>query len=301
MAGIADQLSATNSQRADDCPAPLSCTDVLAAFEAQSKRWAIEFGSRRIVGRTWGEGPPVYFLNGINGTHSLFAFVAWLFREQYRCVLFDYPGRSTAANAGRVPMTVKDFAAALDAVADLHRDDAYALFATSFGSLVALTAMLDRPQRISRAVLQGGFARRTLSRMERLLIRAFSRAPGQYRRLPLRRLVQKHNHRAWFPPFDAVRWDFLLDNTGSVPIADVAERAAVIRETDLRPLLPKITQPILLIRSEGDGIVAEACHHELENGLPNARSEWLSHSGHIPAVTHPHRLAKLVREFVGGP
>jgi pimeloyl-ACP methyl ester carboxylesterase len=235
----------------------------------------------------------------MGGTCELFAFVVWLLRDEFRCVVFDYPSR--ASRRGRSRVSTRDLRDALFTAADLHGDGRISLFGASFGSLVALEALLAAPERIESAVLQGGFARRRLSSLERLLIRLFAAAPGRMSRLPLARVVQRQNHRPWFPPFDPSRWDFLLENTGSVPIADVAERAAMIRDTDLRGRLAEITRPVLLIHSEGDGIVAEECHRELECGLPHARSERLVQCGHIPMVTHPHRLAKLVREFVSSP
>ena len=298
MAATSDQLRPPKAAELDDCPAPLSCRDVLAAFDAHSRRWTIEAGPRKVSGRTWGDGPPLYFLNGLGGTHAGFAFLLWLLREEFRCVVFDYPSRETNADRKPTALTAGGFADTLFAAADSHGDRTFSLFASSFGCLVALSAMLKRPERIERAVLQGGFACRNLSRIERLLIRLCLRVPGALRRLPLRALVQRNNHRRWFPPFDTVRWDFFSEDTGRVPIADLAERCAVIRDTDLRSRLADISQPVLLVHSEGDGLVAAECHRELERGLPQAQSEWLTHCGHLPAITHPHRLAKLIRGFV---
>jgi pimeloyl-ACP methyl ester carboxylesterase len=289
-------------EQAGGCPPPLTAAEVSAAFESQCENWTCECGSIQIDGRTWGQGKPLYLLNGIGGTLELFAFLVWLLRDEFRCVVFDYPSGDCQSPAApslrRPPVTADLLADALFAAADRHGDRSFSLFAMSFGSLVALSAMLRRPERIDRAVIQGGFARRSLSRFERLLTRLLSNAPGRYRHLPLRRLVQQNNHRYWFPPFDARRWNFLVENTGRVPIRSIAERAAIIRDADLRPKLRQIAHPVLLVHSEGDGIVSEECHRELADGLPNARSEWLSHCGHIPAVTHPHRLATLIRGFL---
>ena len=79
------------------------------------------------------------------------------------------------------------------------------------------------------------------------------------RQLPLTLLVQQHNHRPWFPPFDETRWRFFADNAGNVPIREVAARAALIAAADLRPVLAANQQPLLLISSVGEGLVADAC------------------------------------------
>jgi len=68
--------------------------------------------------------------------------------------------------------------------------------------------------------------------------------------------------------------------------------------SDLRPRLNEVTTPVLLIRSEGEGMVSAACQRDLEAGLPHARVERLTSCGHLPYLSHPHRLAKIVKSFL---
>lgn len=296
--GEADSApTATAGAAAGGCPSPLSSEQVLHAFRSRCEAWTLDRGRYALSGRTWGRGQPLYFLNGIGGTHELFAFVVWLLREQFRCVLFDYPPYTSASIRGD-ELSAADLAADLFAVADAHGDERFPLVATSFGSLVGLTAMLQRPFRIEQAVIQAGFAYRRLSLAERLLIRVFQHVPATYDRLPFRKSVQRQNHRRWFPPYDRERWQFFVTNTGQLPLAGLAQRSAIVRDTDLRPRLGEIEQPVLLIHAEGDGVVAEECHRGLEGGLLHSQSEWFANCGHLPAVTHPHRLAKTIRQYL---
>lgn len=119
--------------------------------------------------------------------------------------------------------------------------------------------------------------------------------------MPFRRAVQTHNHRRFFPPLDPTRFHFFLDLSGKVPIATVARHGSLIGQTNFRPGLSAIKTPILLIHCEGDGLVNERCFEELKSGLSNCQTEWLHTSGHIPYFTHPHRIAKLVKEFLNNP
>lgn len=161
-----------------------------------------------------------------------------------------------------------------------------------------MAAMRRYPGRFDRGIIHAGFAHRSLSRFERLLIDVCRRLPGRLRHFPGRGAVQRQNHRRWFPPFDGTRWQFLSDNTGSVRLADLAHRAAIIRNSDLRPMLPTIEQPLLLVRGEGNGKVLDACNRELSEGLPHATVESMNDTGQIPFLTHPHRLAKVVHAFL---
>jgi pimeloyl-ACP methyl ester carboxylesterase len=281
----------------DGCPTPLAWQEVLRIFREESQPWEVDRGAYRVRGRAWGNGPPLYFLNGMGGTHELYCLVAYLLRESFRCVFYDYPG----TDGERAPLSrisLADLAEDLFAVADHHGEKRFSVHATSFGGLVALQALASRPERIERAVLQGCFARRELSWAERALIQLCRFIPIRLRQTPLRTVIQQQNHRPWFPPHDPSRFQFLLENTGGVPLAALVHRARLIRDSDLRPLLPQVSQSVLLITGEGEGLVSSRCRDELQAGLPHATPEMMHSAGHLPYLTHPHRLAKLIRPFL---
>lgn len=279
------------------CPPPLNWSDVVQEFVREGDAWYLDRPGYRLQGRSWGEGPPLYFLNGISGTLELYSLLVYLLRDSYRCVLFDYPGTRGNAHESR-GLTLDRLVDDLFSIADKIGDDQFNLFATSFGTLVGQGAMLRSPGRIQRAILQGGFASRELSFAERSLIRVWSHMPGRYKHVPFRRMVQQFNHRRWFPPLDPTRWDFLIDNSGDTPASSLARRAAIIRDTSLVQRLGEIQTPVMLIRCEGEAIVSESCHDVMAKGLPSARVEHLHTTGHLPYLTHPNRVAKLVREFL---
>ncbi|MCC7418745.1 MAG: alpha/beta hydrolase [Planctomycetaceae bacterium] len=293
------------------CPTPQVWHQVLASFREQAESWSIDRNGRTITGRTIGSGPPIYFLNGIGGTHELFVLTAWLLRDEFRCVLFDSPppdGRCDALNtharamsgSETIPPALRQLAEDLLAVADRHGDATFSISATSFGVAVALAAMALAPHRIERGALQGGFARLDLSFPERMLIRLGRWLPGRVRHLPLRSIIQTQSHLPWFPPFDLTRWQFFSDDTGQLPLRTLAGRASVLTRCDLTPLLPQIRTPLILIRGEGEGRVSAAASEQLHASLPEATVERMHGCGHLPYLTHPHRLVKLLRPFFKG-
>ena len=278
----------------DACPEPLSWRQVLERFRTESTSWALDRGHYTLRGRCWGEGPPLYFLCGIGGTCELYALLVWLLREDFRCVVWDYPGTDSGAEV--MPgATAADLAMDLCAIADELNDEQVNLYATSFGAFVAWEAMLCGGERIGQAVVQGGFAHRELSRFERWMVVACQHLPGKMRHVPGYRTIQRQNHRRWFPPFDESRWEFLLSDTGRIPICSVANRAAMVHNRDLRPRLGEVQANLLLLHSEGE---SKQSHREMESQLPHARTEFLHTSGHLPYLTHPHRTAKILREFL---
>jgi len=282
------------------CPPPLKWQEVVKTFREEAEPWYLDrnspkLGPYQIRGRIWGQGAPIYFLPGIGGTIDLYALLIFLLKDEFRCVLLDYPG----GLAGPVPKsTAVSLANDLFAVADQCGDRQFDLFATSFGSLVALQAAIEKPERIQRIMLQGGFAERRLSRPERMLVRCLPWLPLRLRHLPLRKLIQQESHRRWFPPFDDTRFTFLSENSGHIRLAALARRAAIVRDTDLRPALSQIPQRVLLMQGEGEGQVSEQCLAELMHGLLNHHLERMHNTGHLPYLTHPHRVAKLIRAFL---
>jgi pimeloyl-ACP methyl ester carboxylesterase len=289
-------VDATAVTRADGCPAPLGWAQVLEAFHGQSTAWSVEVDGQSFSGRTLGTGRPIYFLNGLVGTSDLFCLMVWLLRDEFRCVVLDYPTRAVER---RQLLTCETLASGLFAAADRHGDRSFSIFATSFGSIVALTALASRPDRIDRAIFQAGFAHRKLSAMERLLIQLGRHVPGMLASVPFVQTFQQANHQRYFPPFDRTRWGFFIDNVRGTAIRDAAARAMVLASFDDRSQMADIRQPVLLIRSEHEGLVSAACNEALQGGLPNATTEILHSTGPLAHLTHPHRLATLVKAFLG--
>lgn len=287
-------LDASGAPAGEACPPPLVWQEVLKTFHQDSEPWELDRGSRRLYGRAWGNGPSLYLLNGFVGTAELYALLVYLLRDSFRCVLFDTI--SNPKNRGS-RVSIHDAAEDLFAAADLHDHRSFRVFAPSFGAAIALQAALEQPDRIAGMVLQHGFASRRLSLAERLLTRWYRRSRSTLSTLPWRRRIQELNHRRWFPPFDGTRFEFLVESTGKIPLSDLAQKAATLNEVQLEDRLPQIKTPVMLVRTEGQGRLETAGHEALENGLPNVHVEWLHSTGLHPYLTHPHRLAKLLKTF----
>lgn len=281
---------------AEACPPPLAWQEVLKEFHSQATPWYLDRPGYRLSGRMLGNGPPLYLLNGFGGTHELYALLVWLLRDEFRCVVWDFPGTTPGSKSAR-GVTLVDLANDVAEVARICGDSSINLFAPSFGALIALQTAITSPRLVRRMALQGGFFCRSLSRFERWLTRSCRFYPGPLRRFPGSRAVRQHNHRRWFPPFDLTRWQFLEDVAGRVPVSALACQAAIVRDTDLHSELPKIRQPVLLIETEGEGVATRDCQRELSAALSDSRLETILNTGQYPYLTHPHRMAKILREF----
>ncbi len=282
----------------EPCPTPLVWQEIRERFLHDSTPWEIVRGPHRLTGRTWGEGPPLYFLNNFAATAELFSLTAWLLKDQFRCVLFDSTANDRRA-IGRARPLISDFADDLFAIADQHGDQRLTVYGAGFGAAVGLQGAISCSQRINRLVLQHGFASRRLSLFERMLMSVCLRSRQTLDRMPERRRFQAVNHQPWFPPFDHSRFEFLVDSTGTLVLQDLARRAWAVNSFNIVSKLSEIECPVLLLRTEGEGRMVAQSQEVLESKLKNHRTEWMHSAGQHPCLTHPHRVAKLVKAFCG--
>lgn len=275
----------------EGCPPPLQWQQVLAAFREQSLEWHTDTKAGRIAGRVWGEGPTVVMLNGLGGSHELFALCVFLLKANCRCVLLDYP-------TGR-RMT---WPRLTDAVAEVFHEfagsDGGHLFGSSFGSALALETALRLGPEVRGLTLHAPFAHLPLTVFERTAASLLRWMPGRMQSAPLWQGLQERAHRLWFPPIDPTRWLFYLENAGQTPMAELARRFGVLSRFDVRSRLKQLATPTLLVHVEGEGETQARCREELASLLPNVRTEFLHTTGLLTFLTHPHRMAKLIREFV---
>jgi pimeloyl-ACP methyl ester carboxylesterase len=273
-----------------NCPPPLAWQDVLAEFRSQSETFEFTGPDGLAVrGHVLGEGPPLYILNGLSATPELSCLAVWLLREEFRCVVIDYPEKATS---------LSQLASSLFTAADGLGDQEFDLFATSFSSAVAMQILTTDASRIRHAVLQGPVNGIRLSWLERLATRAAMLSPGRMSRVPFFRAALQNNHRLWFPPFDETRWQFMALNVGSVKIKTVARRLRMLNGLDWTERLAEIKTPTFIISAEGEATRHHDAAKLFASQIPGTKNERIPNCGHVPFVTHPHRLANLIGPFL---
>ncbi len=278
-------------------PAPVALAEALARFEREAHWGVCDTGRYRCPFYTWGDGPTLAFVPGLSDDARSFVLLAYYLRHHFRCVAYDLPsGRGDGARLGqyRHANYVDDLLALLDHVGARQSF----LYGLSFGSTIVLAALARQPQRLPRAIVQGGFAQRSLALAEQLLCRLARYWPGAMRKLPWRDRLLHHSHHASFADRPPDVWDYFIERLGSPPIAAVARRALVLHRTDLRPLLPHIRQPVLVLCGDLDPLVNRACEEVLLAGLPHATRVELRNAGHWPILSHPEVVAELVFRFL---
>jgi pimeloyl-ACP methyl ester carboxylesterase len=280
--------------------APPGLAEARARCECEAVRGVCDTGRYRASYLSWGTGPPLVFVPGLADGPLNFVPVLARLAGQFRCLTYALPsGRGDGARLDRYSHA--DLVADLVAILDHAGVRQSYLFGSSFGSTIVLAALHAHPGRFPRALLQGGFARRTLAPAERLLAGMARWWPGSMRHLPLHTAVLRRGHAGQFATCPPDVWPFFLEQNGIAPIAAVARRALLLHRLDLRPLLPALRQPVLLVCGEHDPLVGKDCEEALLAGLPNAGRVELQGCGHFPYLTHPDVLATIVQGFLTPP
>jgi pimeloyl-[acyl-carrier protein] methyl ester esterase len=72
----------------------------------------------------------------------------------------------------------------------------------------------------------------------------------------------------------------------------------VLRCTDLRPLLSRVHQPVLVVGGQYDRITHPRAAEALARNLGNARYHEFACSAHAPFLSHADEFIALLREFI---
>jgi pimeloyl-ACP methyl ester carboxylesterase len=254
-------------------------------------------GRYRMRYATWGTGPrTIIVIHGLNDVARSFSMLMAKLIPDFRCVAIELPDGKDGANLGMYRHS--DYSHDLLALLDHLKLEQVNLLGSSFGSTIALRTAAMFPNRVRKVVLQGGFARRPLTRAERGLARLGRYWPWKMGQLPIREGVMRRFELAAFQTAPQEVFDFLLSNSAQTPIRAAARRGLILVRLDLRALLPQVRCPVLMIGGDRDTIVPRCFEAEVEAGVANCRRNEYPICGHYAQYTHPSRMAADMQAFL---
>ncbi|MCJ7509668.1 MAG: adenylate/guanylate cyclase domain-containing protein [Dehalococcoidia bacterium] len=275
----------------------------------QHIRFCTSSDGTRIAYATVGQGPPLVRCLGWL-THLECEWENPLRRPfidaistRYLFVLYD--GRGMGLSDRRVSdysleAQVRDLEAVVDALG-LER---FALYGVSQGGPTAITYAVRHPERVGHLILYGSFARmgwwvdteegrQQFEAMTTLVRQGWGSDVPAFRQF----------FTSLFMPdadIDAIRAFNELQRV-SASGDNVVDLFAAVLDVDVRPLLPQVTMPTLVIHRRGDAVVPFESGRELATGIPGARFLPLDGRNHIflPNEAVGAVMAKAIYEFLG--
>jgi len=246
-----------------------------------------------------GQGPDIVLLHGWGAGAGAWNDVARQLAPRFRVHNVNLPGYGTSPAC--TPYTLSNMASALAAALPAR----LAVCGWSLGGQVAMQWALDAPAQVERLVLVASTPR-------------FCRAPSWNCAMQAS-VIDSFGERVSKDTHDALRRFVLLETRGDTESRTIARRLRaltdephlpsaetlnagleILRKTDLRAHLPHITQPVLLLHGEKDGIVPLIAAQYLKGALPQARLDVFADTTHAPLIAQPLRTAACIMDFCHG-
>lgn len=238
---------------------------------------------------------PLVLLHGWGLSSKVWAALQTQLGDTSSILTLDLPGHGQATTTGA---TLEEWA---DAIATNIPDDAI-LVGWSLGAHLALHLAHWHPRRIAKLVLIGATPRFVQAADWRCALPAatldafrhdFDNTPDatQRRFVALQSLG------------DAARKSVAATLGEALTPADDEHKAALadglrlLADTDLRPLIPHIAQPVRLLHGSEDKLMPAAAAEWLADTLPDGRLTVLGQCGHAPFLSRPQECAALIEGF----
>ncbi len=215
-----------------------------------------------------------------------------------RLIRFDKRGTGLSDRVGGIPSLeerMDDVRAVMDAVGS----ERAALFGSSEGGPMSLLFAATYPRRTSALVLYGAYARRswapdhTFGHTEQEwqgIIDTIETGWGDAGQRDTRSPSADASHRQWSATYQRL---------AASPGAAVAVMR-MNKEIDVRPILPAIRIPTLVLHRTGDGVTRVEQARYLATNIPGARLVELPGADHTPWVGDIDSIVDEVEEFLTG-
>jgi pimeloyl-ACP methyl ester carboxylesterase len=275
----------------------LSLRECVARFERDARRGIVFTGRYRLPYYIWGQGPPLVFIHGAADVSRSFLMTIAYLQLTFTCIAYDLPGhRGDGARLSqyRHDDLVHDLFALLDHLGIAQT----AVLGSSFGGTIALRALKQAPARLTHGILQGGLVHRPLKPLEWWLAWLARWLPGPTGGMPRREKILRAVHGEPFVGLDPEWWRAYVDWTGAARIATLGHQGRLLHQIDLRPDLPTVQQPVLVVAGDRDHVAPLSHAQYIQQSLPRATLHVLHGCGHVPAYSHPEAFAGAIRAFL---
>ncbi|MDR0565343.1 MAG: alpha/beta fold hydrolase [Azoarcus sp.] len=237
---------------------------------------------------------PLVFLHGWGMAPAVWRpITAALGTENFDIHTPALPGHG--GNPAHVPATLTAWAETLAPVLP----SAAVVVGWSLGALLALELARVRPKSVSRLFLIGATPCFVASPgwphgLDPTVMASFSKNYALEPKQTLRRFLTlqtlgEASRRQWLPLLDAAA----VPHTEQ-PLPALADGLKILTETDLRPQIAAIRQPVRLIHGQNDALMPCGAAHWLSAALPRARLDVLDNCGHtLPLSRADNCVASL--------
>ena len=260
-------------------------------------------GGETIWYKVTGEGKPLLQIHGSAFGHRNFEKLTPLCARDFAVIDFDLPGYGESRGGNRpggmegIADQVYEFIRAADY-------DKVNLHGTSFGAMIGLTLAAKHPEIIDKLVLSCFLAKYdNAARMMRKTWKQCAREQGMIAVADLTSVAGFARGFYDRPDAEEILESIRDANSRTLPEAFIAG-TETIEATDLSPLLPKITMPVLLLAGAEDNMTAFDTApsgfglRRISEALPRAELHVIPQSGHYLVIEQPEIVSEKIATFL---
>lgn len=246
--------------------------------------------------------PTLVFVHGLMGNRTGMALLAEAMSTHFFTVCYDCRGHGHSSKPAA--FTLADHARDLTAIIGRFGGRAD-VFGYSMGAYIAAQAAILSPQTVRRLVLA---VPKPCDDGHGPSIARLLQAHGLTPETATEEITEKLIADAlWAPETTAARRaeinaaSNLRAREARLPLLNAAQRQAISRALagfDLRPGLPHLPMPVLVLAGKYDGINPPAAARAVADLIPGSRFELFEHSGHMLRQEEPQKLEQTLRAFL---
>lgn len=241
-----------------------------------------------------GEGTPLFLFHSLLSDRASFDAIAPQLSRSRRVIVPELPGFGGSKAAAGGLADVADRMAEM--VRDAAADGSGIVLGNGYGGFVALQMAIRHPDTARKLILAdcgAAFSDQGREAFRNMAAAARAKGLGAITDVAMRRLFAA-DFQAAHPDLMADRREAFLKTDPDVLQAACGQLA----ELDLRPELPKVKMPVLVLVGEHDEATPPPMSYELAALLPDARLNILAGCAHVPQLQAPQLFLEAIADFL---
>jgi len=248
--------------------------------------------------QTLGNGPDVALLHGWGMNADVWEGILPALTKQFRVTLLDLPGHGRSLDS-LADYSLQNLAASIEPFVPRNA----MLVGWSLGGMIATQLTLNNPDNIRRLVLVASapqFVRDETwpDGTDAEVLDSFARDLKQNYQQTIKRFIAIQ---AMGSEHVREQQHILRERMfrhGNPQPAALEAGLAILRHTNLRPELAKITCPTLLISGEHDALFRRRAAEKTRDMMTDARLSVIPGAGHAPFLSHPDEFLQTLIAFL---
>jgi pimeloyl-ACP methyl ester carboxylesterase len=230
--------------------------------------------------------PPVILIHGAGGSYLTWHPYIRRLRDETVYTL-DLPGHGQSEGAGR--QSIEEYAEDVINFMDAENIQTAVLAGISMGSAIALTLVLDHPNRVAGLVLIGGGAKMPVAKRTLETIgQADSFEPT------VEFITTNFFSASVSPDLFRLSKQGLLKTDPSILLGDFL----ACDQFDVTDRLSEVKIPTLILCGEKDRMMPPKFSEFLRNGIPSARLSIIKQAGHMAQLEQPRVVVDAIKQFL---